>query len=86
MIPGDRKGTCYICGRRTRTEVHHCLHGPYRRQADIYGLTVHLCPACHRDLHDHGTHDKDLQRMAQEAFEEKYGHAMWMRVFGRSWL
>ncbi len=84
MIPGDKEGRCFICGRRTRTEVHHCLHGSYRKQADIYGLTVHLCRDCHAALHDRGTYDKELQRLAQEAFEDQYGHDIWARAFGRN--
>lgn len=37
------------------------------------------------NLHDHGDHDKDLERLAQEAFEERYGHDEWMRIFGKNY-
>lgn len=86
MLPGDRKGTCFICGHWAQTELHHCLHGSRRQQADRYGLTVHLCHKCHMDLHDKGSFDLQLEQMAQKHFESKYGHEKFMAVFGKNYL
>lgn len=86
IIHGDSEDICYICGKHGRTELHHMLHGSYRSLADKYGLTCHLCPECHRALHDAGVHDRDLQQMAQREYERKYGAASFRAVFGRSWL
>lgn len=83
MLPGDNKERCYICGRYGATELHHCLHGIRRKHADKYGLTVHLCPGCHRKLHDTGENDKALEQIAQEYLEKQYGHDKWMEVFGK---
>lgn len=85
IIRGDTPERCFICGRIYPEHVHHCLHGCRRAEADRYGLTVHLCAECHRKLHDCGTHDADLEEIAQEAFEERYGHDAWMRVFGKNY-
>lgn len=30
--------------------------------------------------------DEHLKRVAQQAFEEKYGHALWMQEFGVNYL
>lgn len=86
IIQGDQKDRCYICGRHGNTHVHHMLHGVHRKNADHYGLTVHLCYTCHMNLHDHGIKDLDLEQEAQRAFERKYGHKEFMTVFGRNWL
>ena len=86
IMPDDQEDTCYLCSRRGKMEVHHCLHGPYRKKADRYGLTVHLCPKCHRALHDKGTDDRLLEELAQQIFENEYGHDLFIREFGKNWL
>ena len=63
---------CYICRAQGALETHHCHHGSRRKKADEYGLTVKLCPRCHRLLHDKGYYDRYLQKVAQQAFENKY--------------
>lgn len=85
MIEGDSKDRCFICGRYGPTEVHHCLHGIRRAAADKYGLTVHLCRACHQRLHDTGAFDIDLEQAAQTQFENAHSHEEWMRVFGKNY-
>lgn len=67
---------CYICvliynADTPGTEVHHCLHGSMRANADADGLTVKLCNRHHRRLHDLGEFDKSLQIIAQKAYIEK---------------
>lgn len=85
IIPGDDPNHCYLCGKWNPEHVHHCLHGSRRQMADKYGLTVHLCTRCHMDLHDKGIHDRDLEETAQEAFESRYSHAEWMKIFGKNY-
>ena len=85
IIPDDREDRCYLCGRYIHGgHVHHMLHGVRRKTADRYGLTVHLCHRCHIDLHDHGVMDAELQELAQNVFEDRYGHAEFMQVFGKN--
>ena len=85
MLEGDYSDRCYICGRYGPTEVHHCLHGIRRAEADKYGLTVHLCRICHARLHDRGDFDRELERTAQREYEKKYGHEKWMEIFGKDY-
>lgn len=85
------KRRCFLCGSTMNLERHHCIHGHgWRPLADKYGLTVYLCARCHRDWQNgvHGQNkvaDLYLKRVAQRAFEEKYGFAEWMKVFGRNY-
>lgn len=64
---------CVLCGQTYGLETHHCIHGSGRRKlADEDGLTVRLCHVCHRNLHDHGFYDHDLQIIAQYAWQKHY--------------
>lgn len=87
IITGDTKDQCFICGRYGQTEVHHMIHGTAgRKKAEEHGLKVHLCHNCHMRLHDKGEHDRDLQKIAQDTFEKKFGHKEWMRIFGKNYF
>lgn len=86
VIKGDEPYRCYICGCYGEMQVHHMLHGIHRQAADHYGLTVHLCPACHAALHDHGHLDRFLEQEAQRTFEHIYNHSDFMKIFGKNWL
>lgn len=65
----DRR--CYLCEAQGMLETHHCIKGSNRKIADREGLTVYLCPACHRLLHDTGRDEKKLMQIAE---------AVWMAV------
>ena len=90
IIQSEKK--CFFCGSEYNLERHHCIHGTAgRRLADKYGLTVYLCPSCHRG--SEGVHgrdgaplDKILKQTAQTAFEGKYGRQKWMETFGKNYL
>lgn len=76
MIPGSKKGECFICGRGGYTEKHHVFGGTSRRnKSDKDDLTVYLCFECHRGTK--GAHGRDgkpvqdfLHREAQEYLED----------------
>lgn len=80
---------CYLCGG-IATEEHHVFNGPDRRMADQYGLTVHLCPFCHREApyaaHKDINTKRMLQQVGQAAFEKQYGHKAFMDIFMRNYL
>lgn len=44
------RGICFLCGSwYSDLEEHHIYPGQgMRRQSEKYGLTVQLCPGCHR--------------------------------------
>ena len=64
----DNHWRCFLCQSEQDLELHHCLHGSYRKLADKDGLIVALCRKCHQRVHDHGGFDKDLQGIAQRAY------------------
>ena len=86
IIPDDDPDKCYICGAWNPTDVHHMVFGRFRKMSDKYGLTVHLCRSCHRELHDHGTCRDLLIRIAQKELEKRYSHDLWMSEFGKNFL
>lgn len=74
--PADRE--CFLCREEAERNGY-------------YGLWGYVCEARH---HEHGPEaphcnskvDEHLKRIAQQAFEEKYGHDLWMQEFGRNYL
>ena len=78
---------CFECDRPA-AHTHHLIFGSKNRQnSEDYGLTVRLCPECHRRLHDQ---DEQMamryRKMGQAAFEYRYDHETYMKIFGRNYL
>lgn len=86
----DGEPRCYICGATQNLEVHHAMHGTANRKlADRYQLVVWLCADHHRGrlgVHSDYVTDERIKKAAQLAFEQRYGHTMWMRTFRRNYL
>lgn len=82
------KKECYVTGSRINLQVHHCLHGVANRKlADKYGLWVWLRSDVHADVHEHDKElDRRLEQDAQRAFEERYGHEEYMKIFRKNYL
>ena len=88
-IMQDQKDRCYLCGAWA-TETHHVFGGvANRRLSERYGLTVRLCHNCHTGT-DGAQYDREknqrLKMEAQAAFEDRYGHEEWMRIFRKNYL
>ena len=83
-------GTCYLCDHQGTVEIHHCLSGSYRKLADKYGLTVQLCPECHRFVHsgDGAETKRRMAATAQERAMQERGWTLetWLKILGKSWL
>lgn len=81
---------CFICHSERNLEMHHCIGGTANRKlSDKYGLTVPLCPDCHRGsegVHHNRELDLKLIQQCQQAFEEKYSHKMWMQLIRKNYL
>lgn len=79
---------CFVSGSRVNLDRHHCVHGTAgRKLAEKYGLWVWLRHDIHMQLHDKNKGlDKILEQEAQRAFEERYGHDEWMRIFRKNYL
>ena len=83
-------GSCYLCDRHGPTECHHVFGGSYRKTCDLFGLTVDLCPECHRFIHSaKGVETRrQLQHDTQLAYMQKmdWNVNKWISIFGKSWL
>lgn len=71
---------------------HHFMFGTAdRKKSEHYGLWTYMCNKRH---HEHGPEaphvNKEvnirLRKIAQEIFEKKYSHELWMQEFGRNYL
>lgn len=91
IIDRNIKGQCFICGKYGDTECHHIFFGSNRKYSEQYGLTVYLCPECHRtsDIAVHRNKEvrTTLQRIGQRTFEKKCGsREEFVRMFGKNYL
>ena len=86
IIQPDEK-ECFVTGSRINLDKHHCMHGPNRTLAERYGLWVWLRHDVHMELHDKNKElDRQLEQIAQKAFEKKYSHDLWMTLFRKNYL
>lgn len=82
---------CYLCGSYGRLEIHHIFGGSNRKNSTQFGLTVALCPCCHRG-DDTGVHGKNkandllLKRIGQREFEKTHSREEFMRLFHKNYL
>ena len=81
---------CYKCGAVSNLHRHHIFQGRNRNASERFNLTIMLCGR-HHNLSDEGIHsdkqfDLQVKRMAQTAFEERYGHEKFMEIIGRNYL
>lgn len=89
--------TCFLCRLldgdyrvKGGLEEHHIFFGAHQRPlSEQYGLKVYLCRKHHREgpqaVHVNRQNCRMLQELGQQAFEEKYGHAKFMEVFGKNY-
>jgi len=58
-----------------------------RKLSEKYGLKVWLRHDIHMDLHDRNKElEIKLKQDAQRAFEKKYSHEAWMKIFRKNYL
>lgn len=80
------KPYCLECGSYHSLELHHCIHGSFRKKADEDGLTVLLCARCHFNLHHNSNGlDKKYKILAQRAYVKKYSFDEYMRRYIRNY-
>lgn len=82
---------CYICNRTGYLHTHHVFYGTAnRKKSDQYGCVVALCPKHHNMSNDSVHFNKNLDMMlkarCQKAFEDKYDHETFMKVFNRNYI
>ena len=79
IIPGDRKGVCYLCKRVGTTECHHIFRGKNRKRADMDGMTVYLCHFCH-NVSPMGVHYNKMKDIKLK----EIGESVWLRHYGKT--
>lgn len=87
MLIISKRYACENCGIQRDLQVHHCLHGADRKKADRDGLTVYLCPLCHKRLHsvDYKL-DLKFKQLAQREYEKEHGHEAYMSRYHKNYL
>lgn len=89
-----KDGRCLLCrmagDESTKyVEEHHVFGGPRRAISEAEGLKVYLCVEHHREGKKaaHGCREtrEMLQRIAQEAWEERGTREEWMRLMGKNY-
>ena len=87
LIEEDEENVCFLCGQYGHMEVHHIFGGSVRETCDKHKLIVHLCPMCHKRLHDHGDNKQLLHEIGQQVYEDKIGTRQeFIQEFIRSYL
>lgn len=88
LLQGNGPAECYFTGCQSQLDLHHVYGGiANRKLSDEWGCWVWLKHSIHADLHDRDKSlDLRLKQDCQRAFEAKYDHQTFMRVFGKSWL
>ncbi|PWL65962.1 MAG: hypothetical protein DBY26_06750 [Amedibacillus dolichus] len=83
---------CFVTYSTTGLHKHHIFKGANRNNSEKYGCWVWLRYDWHNGA-DYGVHGKNghaldirLKQIAQEKFEEKYSHELFMQVFKRNYL
>lgn len=82
------KRECALCGRWDYLETHHVFEGAGRRAiSDRLGLTIDICPACHRSIHAKPKAWEWLKERTQREYMTAHGMTDegWINEFGRSW-
>lgn len=85
---------CYLCDRYLNpyeVNKHEAFFGRGNREQSMrYGLVVPLCDNCHTkgnmSVHKNFFADIKIKQIAQKAFEDKFGHDVFMAVFKKNYL
>lgn len=89
-IMQDEK-VCYVTGDTYNLHKHHVFYGTAnRKKSEHWGCWIWLRYDLHngsnRGIHFDKEFDLRIKRETQERFEELYGHELFVKEFGRSWL
>lgn len=87
----DNMKRCYLTGETTNIHIHEVFFGSANRKKSIeWGCCVPLTGKLHNQSNE-GVHfnknlDLMLKREMQKAFEKKYSHDQFMKVFNKNYL
>lgn len=77
---------CYVCQKRKKDDLNEVFEGSNRQMSMKYGLVIPICRLCHIEYDLNKELRQKYQREAQEKFEEKYGHDLFMQEFKKNYL
>ena len=82
---------CYFTQRTDQLERHHIFFGAGRRKlSDKYGLTVWLTHDYHNEppwgVHHNKERRRELERIGQQAFQERFPDKDFRQIFGQNYL
>lgn len=81
---------CFKTGENYNLHRHHIFGGSRRKASEKWGCYIWLRGDWHNlapyGVHNDSEFDKELKRLCQRKFEEKYGHEKFMEAFGKSYL
>ena len=82
---------CYFTQRTDQLERHHIFYGAGRRKiSDKYGLIVWLTHDLHNEPPNGVHHNKErrryLERIGQQAFQERFPELDFRKIFGQNYL
>lgn len=89
IIQSERE--CFFCGKLTGLEEHHVFGGVANRKiSERYGLKIFCCDYHHRDPKNGVQYNPEmnlkLKQEAQRAFQNIYGHKLWMQLIRKNYL
>ncbi len=81
---------CYLTGSTNDLHKHHVFGGANRSNSEKYGCWIWLRSDWH-NMSDRGVHfdrqlDLTIKRDTQAKFESIWGHALFLKVFGKNYL
>lgn len=81
----DDLNICYICGQR-KDDLHELFGGCNRKKSMEWGLVIPICRLCHLEWDVNEETRKRYQQEAQQIFEKKYSHELFMSEFRKNYL
>lgn len=82
----DNLDVCYICDRNRKDDLHEIFPGCNRKKSMQWGMVIPICRICHGIWEFDEELRAKIQKQAQEIFEEKYGHELFMAEFKRNYI
>lgn len=76
---------CYICKQKKKRDLHEIFGGSNRQKSMEWGLVLPICGDCHEEWKFNEVIRQKFQVQAQETFEEKYSHELFMAEFRKDY-
>lgn len=77
----DALDVCYICKKRRKDDLHEVFPGYNRKKSMEWGMVIPICRICHTEWDINKELRKEIQIKAQNIFEIKYSHELFMNEF-----